>query len=290
MFLGLQKKINSIKKVMVNKMENATLSELINKELAKPNYLIEKNDEHKDKYMVIYFSSMGLFGKDNIDLFKYKIMEKNVFEFFKTRIEKASKHLFVRDLQQVYYSKGINNEINSLEKLIDFLKQETMDYKVITVGSSMGGYAATLFGLILKAEYVFSFSGQFGISSELSLNYNLVEMVKESEIPIYYMYPSDYRDDIEQVKLIKDCDNIHFLPFKSSTHGVPVIKDVLIRILNSDIKNLNKMYNYKDEPVSEKVFVLRHFGLFYFLKRMVRKNLVCLINKYFIKKHKRMSE
>ena len=257
----------------------AKLETLIQQELSKPNYLIDSNNE----YVAIYFSSCGIFGGDNIEMFKSKIMEKNSFEFFKTRVEKASKHIFIRDLQQKWYSKGINNEINSIESLLEFLKQETKGYKIITMGSSAGGYAATLFGILLNAECIFSFSGQFQIPKERSADYNLLKMIKTSVIPIFYMYPCYNKNDVNQFNLIKDFSNVQVLAIKSANHGVPVVKETLRKIINSDIKHLNKMYGYKNKTIGERIFLIKYFGIISFLRRMMRKNILCFVNKYFIK-------
>ena len=61
---------------------------------------------------------------------------------------------FVRDVYKQWYLKGVNAEIDSIEKLYEFLKAETEGYQIVTVGSSAGGYAAVLFGYLLNATKV----------------------------------------------------------------------------------------------------------------------------------------
>ena len=53
------------------------------------------------------------------------IVEKNFFEWYNLRIEKAYKHIFVRDVFKQWYLSGINQSIDSPERLIEFLKNET---------------------------------------------------------------------------------------------------------------------------------------------------------------------
>ena len=74
------------------------------------NYLIEyTNVKTTEKYAVIYFSSMGLIKNIADEYFKgNKNININKFEFFKTRIDKASKHIFLRDSHGTWYSQGIN--------------------------------------------------------------------------------------------------------------------------------------------------------------------------------------
>lgn len=246
--------------------------EIMQAELEKPNYIIET--ENKDNYTVIYFSSQGLFGCSNVEMFKAK---PNSFEFYKTRIEKASKHIFVRDLNYTWYKDGINKDINSDEKLLEFLKEETIGSKIITIGSSAGGYAAVFFGIRLNAEYIFSFSGQFN-SPEKYADFDILNLLKNCETPIFYMYPTESEMDMAQFETVKSFKNVQILGIKSDKHGVPIEKNILKHIINSDIKKLYKMYN--NPEISERIFTIKYFGIASFLSRMINKNLNCIAKKF----------
>ena len=155
-------------------------SDLIKKSLSNSNYLIEYSKINtKDKYCIIYFSSHNIYYPNNEDELKKQILDKNRFEWYAARIIKGSKHIFIRDIKKQWYLEGINNDINSIDKLEGFLKKETKGYKTIMVGSSAGGYAAVLFGSILNSEYVFSFNGQFQL-------YDLLETSNESIDPVIF--------------------------------------------------------------------------------------------------------
>ena len=52
--------------------------------------------------------------------------------------------IFVRDMWKQWYINGINQKIDSVEKVIEFLRTETENMRVTTVGNSSGGYMATL--------------------------------------------------------------------------------------------------------------------------------------------------
>lgn len=253
------------------------IEELIEKELQKSNYLIE----NEAVYSAIYFSSNGLFGTD-VELFKKNIIEKNKFEFYRARINKATKHIYLRDLNRKWYSEGINKDLDSFEKVLEFLRAETKGTKIITIGSSMGGYAAVLFGILLNAEYIFNFSGKCILDNYYNKYSSIVELIKNSDIPIFYMVPSLSERDMKQFQFVKEFNNVNVLLIRSAVHGVPIIGDTLKSIINSDLESLKRMYNHKNRAISENSFILKHFGILRFLSRIIKKNTVCTLNKYFI--------
>ncbi|MCB0640661.1 MAG: hypothetical protein KDC44_03440 [Phaeodactylibacter sp.] len=83
-----------------------------------------------------------------------------VFEFYKSIAHLNCDKIFLRDFRQAYYQKGVDEDIDHIESLIDYLKKvvEAGNYKkIICIGNSMGGYAAMLFGCIINADRVISF-------------------------------------------------------------------------------------------------------------------------------------
>ena len=56
-----------------------SFEELVQEELSKPNYLIEKSQpDSEEAYTVIYFSSSGIYNEDNAETFtKEIIVEKS---------------------------------------------------------------------------------------------------------------------------------------------------------------------------------------------------------------------
>ncbi|HTA35271.1 MAG TPA: hypothetical protein VK761_01045 [Solirubrobacteraceae bacterium] len=86
-----------------------------------------------------------------------------VFEFFKSTRDIPVKRLFVRDLRQSWYHGGLAGEDATLDDATDSLRElvarEHVD-RLVTVGNSAGGYAALVFGTLLGAETVLSFSPQ----------------------------------------------------------------------------------------------------------------------------------
>ena len=159
-----------------------TDSNLVQESLNNPNYLIEYSEADsifEDKYCAVYFSSNNIYYPNTKYEFQKQILNKNRFEWYGARIQKASKHIFIRDNKKQWYLEGINNNFNSIEKLEAFLIKETKGYKTIMLGSSAGGYAAVLFGSLLKSEYILSFNGQFKLN-------DLLKSSNESIDPIIF--------------------------------------------------------------------------------------------------------
>ncbi len=83
------------------------------------------------------------------------------FEFLRVTEETQAKRLFVRDLHGAWYHRGFSG--GGIEEVRDFLAREIEACgaeRVVMVGSSAGGYAALLFGSLLRADVVLSFSPQ----------------------------------------------------------------------------------------------------------------------------------
>lgn len=234
------------------------------------NFLIKTSSEEQEniqKYCALYFSSNNLYYPNTEEEFTKGIIQKNRFEWFGTRIEKASKHIFLRDVFKQWYLKGINNELNSPEKFLKFLKEATAGYKIITLGSSSGGYAAILYGQLLNAETIYSFNGQFEVDSMLKKStenvdpilfrnqhdaklrsfYDINKFIKNPSSVFYFRsIKSDW--DVEQYKHAKDL-GLNVLSFNTNHHGIPFAKTALPQVLNMKIDALRSFQNRSLSPV-----------------------------------------
>jgi hypothetical protein len=93
------------------------------------------------------------------------------FEFFSLTQGLPVKRLFVRDPEHVWYHRGVPGYGRSIDELAARLReqidQQDVD-RVVVAGNSAGGYAALLFGTLLEADVVLSFSPKtFLISDDL---------------------------------------------------------------------------------------------------------------------------
>ena len=239
------------------------------------NYLIEytKGD---DNVCAVYFSSNNIYFPNNKKIFTRRITEKNFFEWYATRIKRASKHIFVRDIFKQWYLGGINSTINTAEKIKSFLLKETNGYDVITVGSSAGGYAAILFGSLINAKLAITFNPQFEIASLLHrssedinplifrLNgtkkryFDIVPLINQNT-EIFYLYSSSSPWDREQNLYAPHLPNIHRISFNTFHHGIPFQKAALIHVLNYSREELIKLEGKNHHPI---LFTIKIVGLF----------------------------
>ncbi|WP_035446394.1 hypothetical protein [Bacillus sp. UNC41MFS5] len=269
----------------------------------KDNYLIQYTN-CKSNICAIYFSSNAIYYPNTEEEFSNVIIKKDRFEWYSTKINKAKKHIFIRDVYKQWYIEGISSKYDNTEKLLDFLKEQTRGYEIITVGSSAGGYAAILFGEMLKASYILAFSPQFSLNyyiengefednplifkylDDKSKNkyYDLTNKIKNSNIPIFYFIPIESEADIYQFNLVKDYSNVFCFKFMSKIHGQTMHSFNLPYILNKDCHELVKIYKrYSSDNISQLKFAIDTCGLFNVILDFSKK----IVKQYFKKAFKR---
>lgn len=232
------------------------------------NYLIEYDNHIKSKVCAIYFSSNDIYFPNTEDIFEERILKKNMYEWYKCRIQEAQKHIFIRDIFKQWYLKGINIHINNHEKLLDLLKRETNGYQLITIGSSAGGYAAILYGSLLNATRIIATNPQFEIYSLLDdseerwnpLVFRLATNPQYNKLyditpylsinsTIYYFYSNQSLWDCKQYNKVKNNPCIKIISFKTSHHGIPFLKVALYKTINLSANELNKLALSTHSPI-----------------------------------------
>ncbi len=246
------------------------------------NYRIEYSDNNQaSDYCAIYFSSHDIYFPNNDASFNNSIFLKDHYEWCHCRIQKALKHIFLRDVHKQWFLSGINAKINSAEKLLAFLKSETDGMKVITIGSSAGGYAAIRFGEQLHAEQVLAFSPRlnFGYLLEhewdtnpIARNFKLsqIDLLKTLSFKnsnVYAFYPIKSKLDQIQIDELKkmslypvteDKDiKLNIIPIATAHHGIPFPKAALQTVINSPMSKLDK---HAGLPVSPFKFAADFIG------------------------------
>jgi hypothetical protein len=240
------------------------------------------NIENSSNICFLYFSSNDLYFPNTEAVFEKQIIQNNRFEWTRNVPSFVKKVIFLRDITKQWYLTGIGARMNSIEKLYKFLEEETRNMQVICVGSSAGGYAASLFGSMLKASCVFNFSGQFSLNHILEdpisrqknptltkhekdpnyrKYYSIVEIIKSANIPIFYFYPAKSKIDIDQCNLIQSLNNVYKFPFSTSRHGIPCYVINLVDLFNLDVDEVIQLHSeYQNRCIRLMNFSLRVSG------------------------------
>ena len=210
------------------------------------NYLIEEDGVENDT-CAIYISSSGIYYPNTEECLRKSILEKDFFEWYSIRFYKASKHIFIRDVAKQFYITGINRRIDTIDKLIEWLREQTKGYKTYIVGSSAGGYLAALLGSVLNSEWILCFSGYFDLNIidksvwfyidqyaadvVYSKWYSISSNIRNYTGLMIYFYPNKLAADVKQSECIKDYRNIISIPISSTIHGIPITKKLLQDIM-----------------------------------------------------------
>lgn len=197
---------------------------------------------------------------------------------------------------------GANGKLNSLDKLIDYLKMATKGFEVTTVGVSSGGYAAAIVAAKLGAERCFDFSGQFSLlhhfdhvkTNPFLKNYYLshpdggfleaYRIINGTNTSIYYFLPTKSAQDIEQAKYAAQCKNVKCIQFSNKRHGSPVLSISLPELLSWDNSTLDKLFNRsKKHELNTILFSMETSG---FIRTIV---FLCKKSIGIIKKHMKIT-
>lgn len=257
------------------------------------NYLIECDSRVSSDYCIVYFSSNDIYYPNDEQVFQQSIIDKDRYEWYGSRIACGHKHIFIRDIQKQWYLGGINKDIDSPQKLVEFLKRETEGYKLVFVGSSSGGFASIIYGQLLNAELILSFNGQFEIHSLLKQSTKQVDPLvfrlrdKVDILPFYdaklfikntasifYFLSVDSSWDAAQYEYVRDTLP-SVIKFKSHIHGIPFLKSSIKPVINLKVKDLNKLKGGLFHPI---IFSLKIAGL-----KMTLIDVTSLLNYEFSK-------
>ncbi len=150
--------------------------------------------------VILFFSGNGLYYPNTSEVFEEIILQKDRYEWENIARSLASDYhelIFIRDVYKTWYSEGISAESPSIEATLSRLKKltEKADY-LVCVGNSAGGYAALLFGCLLKANAIFSFSGFVNLDDEICndpLNPKLKEATVHVQKKQWFIIPPNFR-------------------------------------------------------------------------------------------------
>lgn len=182
-----------------------------------------------------------------------------VFEFYNSFVGLSCDKVFIKDVNQAWYHKGINKNVNDIfmiKNLLESIIKRKSYNKVLLIGNSMGGYAAILFGILLNVDNVIAFSPQTFLNRINRLRYRdkrwsvqisnvylnnkdqkkfydlksfLMENKYDTNIDVYYSL-NDKLDSKHSIRLKKQ-KRVNLFPIEKGNHN-------LIRVLRDEGKLL----------------------------------------------------
>jgi len=253
----------------------------------------------------IFFSSNGLFYPNTLSEFEEKVIKKDRYEWENIASSKEIKKvcgraIFVRDIYKQYYVTGVSKTNNSIDKVLEKLKELSKGYEIVTVGSSAGGYMAMLAGALLKATDCYSFSGQVSLyrenrveihpflkryanDREYNKYYDIIQLIKESNTNIWYFYPFYNEADKEEFGCIEDGKCVKGFAFAMKNHAETMYAENMKHIVSKSTKEMENLYfAYKGQAIERDAFFRRTVSVstraaFYkkkiirFMKRRLKK-------------------
>lgn len=252
------------------------------------NYKIEYDKNGDPNVCVIYFTSHALYYPNTEDEFIARVINKDFYEWYKTRHLNAGKHIFVRDVFKQWYLAGINSTTNSIDLLAQFLARETEGKTVTCIGASAGGYAAILLGCLIEARQVIAFNPRINLDMALSSSTEkdnaILHRMKDTEhsrfydlsswisdrTDIFYVYSVFSEFDRIQSGLLSKYDNIHIIPVLSALHGVPLPKPILSEFISSDKASLSKFVDALNRPMRIMLKINCRKAIRFFLRSIIK--------------------
>lgn len=244
-------------------------NELLKEAYKQDNYLVSETGSETGQ-AVIFFSSNGIYYPNDEETFRAYIQKGNdAFEWFHLAQHREiqshfEKIIFVRDVYKQWYVTGINERLDSVDKVLAFLRAQTDGYCITTCGGSAGGYAAALFGCLLHADRIFANSAQFLLLPDSrfgpfieryasdpprSRYYDLLPLLREQP-NVFYTFPAQCEDDKTQYEHIRELPNIHILRIRSKIHGDTLEGICWPYLLTMDNDRRTDLYRrYSEKPV-----------------------------------------
>lgn len=272
-----------------------TCDEIVQSVYRSNNNFLVKQLNPKSNICIIFFTGNGLYYPNEETEFIEKVIKNNRYEWEniskdKTFSKKAGKLIFVRDVHKQWYVEEINEDVCNVDKTFKLLKDLTKGHQIITIGNSAGGYAAVLFGCLLKAEKIFSISGQFVLEDiekekllskhyqdiEYSKYYDLRILLESYNGTVFYIFPNKSEQDLKQNEYVKDLKNIFRIRINSENHGTGLLPENYKFVLFEELPKLRRISTTKEYEPSE---ILRMTSPFFSRMKIHIKIIIKMIMK-----------
>ncbi|MDV7140205.1 hypothetical protein R3X28_15035 [Maribacter sp. TH_r10] len=217
---------------------------------------------------IIYFSSNDLYYPNTPKAFENSIVAKDKFEWQRNYIQYAKKHIFLRDVQKQWYIEGISEKHDNPEALWELLRELTSGFRVYVMGSSAGGFAALLYGSLLRADRVYAFNAQLNLNviiegsnakvdpilfrykDQERSKYFVIEDFLDTERDYFYFQSSKSILDIKQYNALKNTTLLTRIPFKTGNHGFPFLRHNLRYVLGLSKEELHQLSFKSYHPIA----------------------------------------
>jgi hypothetical protein len=191
---------------------------------------IEKHINKDNKILFITFG--GLANQLSMPQFEFRNFLTNNF--------KSIDFVFIKDPGQFWYFNGIPGLGNNIHEVSEYLKNmidEIKPEKVITLGTSAGGFASILFGNLIGADHLISFNPQtilnktinhvgharklevLRILGESNKYYDLLNLDNNIDQKIHIVYGNNDKNDVNMAKRMEVWPNVKTYAFKGD-HGI----------------------------------------------------------------------
>ena len=238
-------------------------NEIVLKAYQDDNYQCVETGEKSD-LCYIFFSSNGLYYPNTKEVFEEQILKKDRYEWKwvaeHSQIPRyAGKIIYVRDIYKKWYSRGISSSVNTIDQVLNLLKGLTEGWRVVTVGSSAGGYMAVLAAVKLNAEYFLNFSGQYYISKELNNPYyNLADVMSEYKGQIFYFLPAKCEADRQDYQRVAGIECVKEFLFNDTKHASTMLIGNMSYIIGRSKDELLCLYRRnKGKEINKIVFLIQ---------------------------------
>lgn len=253
--------------------------------------VVDVSDEASN-LCVVYFSSNELYYPNTEYAFRNTIEKRDKYEWINTKYPGAKRHIFIRDIQKQWYLEGVSVKNNTPELLANQLNQLCYGYTVYTIGSSAGGFAALLFGSMIKATRVYAFNAQLDLNiiikdsnpfvdpilykykhDEARARYYQVSNFLNTETKYFYFQSAKSEMDIVQYITCSKKSFLKKIEFSTSNHGFPFLRHNLLYVLRLSEEELDEMAKHKLHPFVFSVKVDGFWKAFYLSGKAVLKRL-----------------
>ncbi len=163
------------------------------------------------------------------------------FEFFRLTQHLQVNKAYIRDLNRSWYHGGLEGITQDIDGTVDYLQGIVRDSgtdRLVVFGSSMGGYAALLFGALLNAQATHSFSPHTFLTDRKNVRnqeelkalherystryFDLNDFLTPSETSgdVHIYYDTTNRKDRKHVSHLDDDLKLQLHPFRGGGHNL----------------------------------------------------------------------